>query len=379
MRAPIVFARPGRAAAPVVALVMLVGVAVAFVTRPAAATQAADTTAQLSAALARLTGTGIPALPEASAFRAGPRVVAAAENATGPIAVSEGNTDIYGTVTGDVVTFHGDIVVHSGGVVTGTAVAIGGVVRLDGGQILGQSLELSGAPDGVAGQDAGTPGARIASRLALVGGWFTILLVISVGVLLLASENLAAVADALERHYGNALVAGVAGQLAFAPLLAAICVALVLSVLGILLVPFAAVAYVILTAGMVTLGFLATAVVIGRGWRAAPPGSDLAQRAATLRALVVGLVAMLSPWAAAAFLAPWPVAESLARGAAFAAIWVAGTAGLGATLISRAGIRRASSKYTQRAMASSSWQTPTPVVGVVAARRPSATPSAGAR
>lgn len=379
MRAPIVHARPGRAPAPIVALVMLVGITVALVTRPATAWQAADSTAELTAALARLTGTGTPALPPASAFRSGPRLITATETEVGPIAVSGANADVHGTVNGDVVTFRGDIIVHAGGSVTGNAVAIGGSVRLDGGQVHGQSLELSGAPDGVSAPETGTPGARIARRLALVGGWFTVLLVISVGVLLLAGENLAAVADSLERHYGNALVAGVAGQVAFAPLLAAISVALVLSVLGILLVPFAVVAYVILTAGMVTLGFLATAVVIGRGWRAAPPGSKLAQRASTLRALVVGLIVLLSPWAAAAFLAPWPVAESLARGAAFAATWVAATAGLGATLVSRAGIRRTSSKYTQQAMASPSWQTPTPISGVVAARRPSATPSAGTR
>ena len=379
MPAPTVYARSGRAPAPVVALVLLVGITAAFVTMPAPASQAADSTAQLTAALARLTGSGIPALPPASAFRTGPRMVAATESEVGPIAVSGGDAEVHGTVNGDVVTFHGDIIVHAGGSVTGNAVAIGGSVRLDGGQIHGQSLELSGAPDGVSAPEVGTPGARIARRLALVGGWFTILLVISVGVLLLAADNLAAVADSIERHYSKALVAGIAGQVAFAPLLAAITVALVLSVLGILLVPFAAVAYVILTAGMVMLGFLATAVVIGRGWRAAPAGSELAQRAATLRALVVGLIVLLSPWAVAALLAPWPVAESLARGAAFAASWVAGTAGLGATLISRAGIRRTSSKYTQRAMASASWQTPTPVAGVVAARRPSATPSAGAR
>ena len=78
-------------------------------------------------------------------------------------------------------------------------------------------------------------------------------------------------------------------------------------------------------------------------------------------------------------LGAWPLAESLARGVAFATTWVAGTAGLGAALISRAGITRAQSHQAKRAMASPSWQTPTPVSGVVAARRPTATPSQGLR
>lgn len=221
-------------------------------------------------------------------------------------------------------------------------------------------------------------GDRVRRQVVLVAAWLAILLVIGAGTLMLASDNLMAVADALERHYGTALVAGLAGQAAFAPLLAALVVALVLTILGILLIPFAIVSYVIVAAGIVTLGFLATAVVVGRGWRPAPAATDRARRAATLRALVVGSVVLVAPWLVAALLAAWPLAESLVRGAAFATTWVACTAGLGATLISRAGIRQVRTTRAQKAMESPSWQTPTPVSGVVAARRPVATPSRGA-
>lgn len=220
-------------------------------------------------------------------------------------------------------------------------------------------------------------GDRVRRQVLLVAAWLTILLVIGAGTLVLASDNLMAVADALERHYGTALVAGLAGQVAFAPLLAALIVALVLTILGILLIPFAIVSYVIVAAGIVTLGFLATAVVVGRGWRPAPATTDRARRAATLRALVVGSVVLVAPWLVAALLAAWPVAESLARGVAFATTWVACTAGLGAALISRAGITQVRTTRAQKAMESPSWQTPTPVSGVVAARRPVATPSRG--
>ncbi|MEA3246816.1 MAG: hypothetical protein U9Q74_11740 [Gemmatimonadota bacterium] len=220
-------------------------------------------------------------------------------------------------------------------------------------------------------------GDRVRRQVLLVAAWLTIVLVIGAGTLMLASDNLMAVADALERHYGTALVAGLAGQVAFAPLLAALVVALVLTILGILLIPFAVVSYVIVAAGIVTLGFLATAVVVGRGGRPAPATTDRARRAATLRALVVGSVVLVAPWLVAALLAAWPVAESLARGVAFATTWVACTAGLGAALISRAGITQVRTTRAQKAMESPSWQTPTPVSGVVAARRPVATPSRG--
>ena len=354
-----------------------VAVAEPLAQNPAAVTLAG--TPQLSAVLAGLTAADLPLLPAADAFKSGAMTVAAGSRMTGPIAVSDGAVDVFGTVNGDVVTFRGDIVVHERGDVTGNAIAIGGVVHVQGGRVGGQTLTLSGELPGGAGTIPEAPARRIVKQLSLVGGWLCVLLALSIGVLVLAPDNLTAVADALERHYGSTLVAGVAGQVAFAPLLVALLVALVLSILGILLVPFAAVAYVIVAAGLVTIGFLATALVIGRSWRSAPAGSDRARRAATLQAMAIGIVVLLTPWALAALLAAWPLAESLARGVAFAITWVAATAGLGATLISRAGIQRAQSRQAVRAMASPSWQTPTPISGVVAARRPTATPSQGPR
>jgi hypothetical protein len=374
-------ARGPRAPISVVAVLVLGALTSAFTSRTtqdSTRTNGQSPTPQLGAVLASLAGGDLPPLPAADAFKPGARSIVEGSHVPGPIAVSEGAVDVYGTVDGDVVSFRGDIVVHERGTITGNAIAIAGVVHLRGGHVGGQTLSLSGELQGVPNADE-PPAKRIVDRLTLVGGWFVVLLALAIGVLVLASDNLAAVADALERHYGSTLVAGVAGQVAFAPLLVALVVALVLSVLGILLVPFAAVAYVIVAAGLVTLGYLATAVMIGRGWRSAPPGSDRAQRAATLRALFVGIVVLLSPWAVAALLAAWPLAESLARGVAFAVTWVAATAGLGATLISRAGIKRAQSRQAQSALASPSWQTPTPVSGVVAARRPAVTPSQGAR
>jgi hypothetical protein len=376
MRPERMIARGPRALVPVAVVFLVVAATAAFASQPG---QDSTTAVRLSRVLASLTGADLPALPGADQFKAGPRALAAGTRTPGPVAVSDGNADVHGRVDGDVVTYRGDIIVHDRAEIAGNAIAIGGTVRMEGGRVSGQTLTLAVDGQGLPVKAAATPSRRIMEQLALVGGWLAILLVIAVGVLVLASDNLSAVADALERHYGSTLVAGMAGQVAFAPLLVALLVALVLSVLGILLVPFAAVAYVIVTAGLVTLGFLATAVVIGRGWRPAPPGSDRARRAATLRALLVGIVVLLSPWALAALLGAWPLAESLVRGVAFATTWVAVTAGLGAALISRAGITRAQSHQAKRAMASPSWQTPTPVSGVVAARRPTATPSQGLR
>lgn len=346
-------------------------------TTPVAAQQAdsAEIAASVTAALETVASSGIPALPAASAFRRGGRTIPAGDTAAATVAVADGRVDVFGTVTGDVVTIRGDIVLHQGGSITGNAIAIDGAVLNNDGTIGGDVVMLSNG--GAA--PARPAGYRLARQIGLVGGWMAVLLLIGVGVLTFASDNLIAVTGALELHYGRSLVAGLAGQLGLAPALVALVVALTLSLLGILLIPFAVVVYVILVAGLLTLGFLATAVVIGRGLRPGAEGSRRAARAAMLRAMIAGLVALLSPWLAAALLVPWPTAESVARAAAVAITWVAATAGLGATLVSRAGIRRMRTRTAEHAMASPGWQTPTPVSGVVAGRRPVATPSPGPR
>lgn len=325
----------------------------------------------LSAVLGRLTSADFPRLPAASVFVRGDRTVAAADRVMGTVATSHGTLHVYGYVDGDVVTYTGDIIVHNTGTVAGNAIAIGGRVQVDGGAVTGQTLMLSGGLDAL---PLSTEDRSIANRLGLVGGWFAVLLLVAVGVVVFVSDNLDAVAGALERRCGAALAAGVGGQLAAVPVLVALTIALILTVLGILLVPFAVVVYVIVCAGLMMLGFLATAVVIGRGWRPPAPGSGRVMRTATLRAIVVGLLVLLSPWIVAALLAPWPAAATLARGVAFAVNWVACTAGLGAALISRAGIHRSSARPAQRETRPG-WQTPTPVTGVVAVRHPSSSSS----
>ena len=58
------------------------------------------------------------------------------------------------------------------------------------------------------------------------------------------------------------------------------------------------------------------------------------------------------------------------RAAAVAATWAAMTLGLGAAILSRAGTHRRVAGGT-RPIELAAWQTPTPVAGVVAARRTS--------
>jgi hypothetical protein len=323
-------------------------------------------------------------IPALSGFTSGARTVAAGSTEAGPVAVVDGRLDVYGTVTGDAIAVHGDVVIHEGARVTGDAFAARGRVLLEGGVVDGEIRTLSGeiGPAATRGETA-SGGATVWRDLKLSLGWFAVLLAIGLGVLVTASMYLDGVIAALESSYPRALLAGIAGQLSIVPALILLLLGLAVTIVGILLAPFAGVAFVLALAGLVTLGFIAVAVVTGRslGSRSkARLGSD---RGLTLRALVVGISAYLFLWIAAAALAAWPAAALALRVVAAAVTWVAVTAGFGATLISRAGTRRPAGATANLATAPGIpaspatlapevpvWQTPTPVSGVVAARRP---------
>ncbi len=312
-------------------------------------------------------------IPAADAFALGDSTVPANHRAKGPVAVAGGTLHVRGIIDGDAVSYSGDIVVHQGGEIRGNAHAILGKVILDGGIVDGDTQALSGDLRRISTPVNAVVRSRsstTAHALALASGWLAVLVILGIGVLIFASTNLDAVSDALERGFGRALAAGIATQLALAPALALLCVGLALTVLGVLLIPFAIVAYVLAAFGLVTLGYLAIARLAGRSVLGGAAPGESERKAAALRSLVYGLLLLMVPWLIAGALAWSPRFELLARMIAVAVTWVAATAGLGAAVVSRGGVRRAPTPAAQRALNTASWATPTPVAGVTAARRP---------
>jgi hypothetical protein len=203
--------------------------------------------------------------------------------------------------------------------------------------------------------------------LRLAGGWFAMLLTIGFIALVLASRSLDGTARVLEDDFGKAFLVGVAGQLGFLPLLILAIVALCMTVLGILLVPFVLVAAPIALGGFVTLGWLAMALMLGHALHRDSARDD---RAAMLRALVPGIVLLMAPWGIAALMQGPGASAVLVRTAAAGITWVAATAGFGAAILSRAGTGRSRREAAPIAPSGTGWQTPTPVAGVATARRP---------
>ena len=316
-------------------------------------------------------GEKLSGLPPADSVTAGARRIDAGITVQGSV-VARGPVDVFGTVSGNVVSLAGDVTVHRGGIVRGDALSVGGHVVADSGRVDGEMRAMSALPTssavGAAVQEARTPVQRTLDAMRVVAGTFGILLIVAIGVLLFAGHNLDEVVGTLERQFAKSFWIGLLGQLLILPVLVVLAAALAVSIIGILLIPFAIVAYAIAAAGLVTLGFLAVARLVGGALR---PMAGAAARSRALWALATGIAVFFVLWMVAAMLGWAPLAATVVRAAALAATWAAVTLGLGAALLSRAGTHRRIASGG-RPVELAAWQTPTPITGVVAARRPTA-------
>jgi hypothetical protein len=316
-------------------------------------------------------GENVSNLPPVDSIVPGARTVAAGTTVNGTV-VARGPIVVAGTVNGSVVSLAGSVTVQRGGVVTGDALSVGGQVVADG-VVQGEMRSMSSLPALLAAPApaliARTPFQRTMDSARMVAATFGMLLVVAIGVLLFAGPNLDEVVSTLELRFARAFWVGLLGQVLLLPGLAVLVVALALTLIGILLIPFAIVAYAIAVAGLLTLGFLGVARLVGGSVKR---DGDVTPRARALTALAIGVAVFFVLWMIAALLTWSPLAATVVRAAALAMTWVAVTLGFGAALLSRAGThRRVAAGAPPVELAS--WQTPTPLTGVVAARRPKVT------
>lgn len=335
----------------------------------AASAQDRDVQATLTDLRAELLGVTVP---PAAAFTRGDRVIAATEQVTGPIAVV-GTVRVEGVVTGDVFVIDGDVIVPTGAVINGDVIAIGGTVRLQGGTISGERRSIGGA---LAPTAPLTGSALLKQNVSLTLGWAAVVLLIGVGVLVFGGRTLDTVGQVVDEQFGRSFVVGVLATLGAAPALVLACIGLALTIIGLLLIPFLIVASVLAATGLVALGFLAAARIAGcsfLGVRRDPPGTD---RSAAVKSLLAGVLFYAVLWLAVAVLTPFPTAAAIVRLAAFGITWAAVTVGLGATILSRGGTQgpwgARTSPTPLAGPPAATWQTPTPISGVAAVRRPTA-------
>ena len=302
----------------------------------------------------------------------GSKVVAAGTTVVGPLVVAGGDLTILGTVQGSAVAIAGDIVIAPEGRVTGDAIAAFGSVRNQG-RVEGTARNYTGtfgeSMRALFGGEKVEPAAP-RSPTALALGWFAVILLIGLGILVFASPYMNGVVDVLEQSFWRSFVTGIVGEMGVVPAALILVIGLAITVLGVLLIPFAVVALVLAVLGLAALGFVAVARLTGEGLSGGR-SLRLSERGGALRGLIIGLVLYMGLWLVAAVLNDVPVAGMVLRLLAMTVTYVAVTAGFGAALLSRGGTRRDAAVAQAPAPAmEAAWQTPTPITGVVAARRP---------
>ncbi len=349
--------------------------AAAATAQQGAATKAAPDPVQLLLDSLRLDANGVSLSPADVA--GGARTIAAKEHVVGNVASWHGPLEIHGTVDGNAVAIGGDVLVGKGGRVRGDAVAVGGTVRLDGGTVDGETRTISAITVGPARRRALSPAQAMGHGFSLSVGWYLVLACIGFGVLLVARAPLDAVSDTVREQTVRAFTVGVLGELGVAPVFALGATALAITIIGVIVIPFAAVAYFAAVAGALALGFLAVVSIAGQTMTGGRNGDRSVF--AALQPLLLGLSIFLLLWVAGTGFG-WTGGLGTALRITGALItWAAVTTGFGAVILTRAGTRPSAppSQLAPAPTAEHEWQTPTPVTGVAAARRPTPAPRKG--
>jgi hypothetical protein len=323
--------------------------------------------------LSTLADTAVRVTIPGGTARLGSYSVGSEQSLAGHLLVLRGDADIYGRLDGNLVTYDGDVVLHPGAIVAGDVLAVHGRVQNSGGEIQGESRMLAAAP--VTAQTAAAPRSALSltfSRLVGVIGVFLALACLGWALSVFAQQHLQIVSDTTSHNFGRAFITGLIGQILLLPTFGMLVVGLVLSVAGILLLPFAVIVYALLVIVGVVGGFLAMAHAMGETWtRRRQAAGVMLGSPGSARFVMMGLAVTAALWLAWALVGWVPVAGSVVRGAAVLLTWLLATTGLGAAMLSRAGVRE---KFAGRIIPTEAltdeylWATPR--FGVPAARRP---------
>lgn len=299
-------------------------------------------------------GTDIAEAVRNTPVRLGNVTIAAGQRIDGNLVVYRGDADVSGQVTGSVVALFGNVALHRGAVVGRDVVSIGGhVLAPDDATVRGDIKTISQADLSAATVDFGDDSFKAEndgpprSTLDLVFhdvrnvvAVFIAFAMLGFGTVFFGRRYVEVVADTASHSFGRSFVVGLLGQLLLLPTFAMLIVGLIFTVVGILLLPFAAVAYVIAAILAAVGGYLAVAHAVGETFTRRRMAHGAFVRAPNAYGyLFAGLIGLLGLWAAAALTGWMGPVVFVFRLAAVIVTWLAATTGFGAVLLSRAGLR----------------------------------------
>jgi hypothetical protein len=183
------------------------------------------------------------------------------ERIEGDVVAIGGDTVVRGKVVGDVVSIGGNVILHEGASVDGDAVAVGGRVEERGDvEVTGETVSVGfNVMPWVRHRDIDVPNLHFASFV----GYVTFLIVsLLIGLIFytVAPRRIDAIARRVESEPGQSFLVGLLCFVGSPFLLILAVVLLAITVIGLLLLPVLAIAFVLAIVG----GFFAVALAVGR-------------------------------------------------------------------------------------------------------------------
>lgn len=284
----------------------------------------------------------------------------------GHLLVLNGSANVFGYVAGNVVALDGDVVIHPGAAVGGDALALGGEVRDLSGAVAGEVRTLGPSRRLESGGAAG-----FLERIAGLAGVTLSLLAIGFGLVTFARPSLEIVSDTVTNTLGRSFLVGLLAEILVVPTFGMIVIGLALTVVGALLIPFAVVAYLLLVLAALLLGIFAVAHALGETHTRRRMALGIPLSPNSYRYMLIGLAGTLVVWLVWALFGWVPVAGSLVLLSAILVTWLLMTIGLGASLLSRFGVRHEfAGKIVPPEALTDEYLWATPQMGVPAAKRP---------
>jgi hypothetical protein len=272
----------------------------------------------------------------------------------GNLAVLSGDVSVYGTVDGNLAALNGDVILHNNARIEGDVIALNGRVTRGGGHVAGRVRSVSSlgvtppraraapaapsAPTRIyVNQGSGFEG--IGQGIATLMGFFIALACIGFGMNFFMPRQLEVVSETVSDSFGRSFMAGLFAQPLLLPLWAMLVAGLAITIVGIPAAVIVALGLPLAVVGAAVTGYLAAAKSVGNSFLTRRMAQGHSVVVTPYRSTIYGLVGMLAVWAPAVALSWIPLVGQLLLTLAFAATWVMATAGVGAAILSRAGLR----------------------------------------
>lgn len=191
----------------------------------------------------------------------------------------------------------------------------------------------------VAPRAAALPISTVPGGLLALFGTLLALSGLALGTSFFAERQLDVMADTVQKSLARSFFVGLFAQPLIIPALGALVVGLVLTVVGILVVPFAIAGFLALLAVGLVGGYLAVARATGATFLARRGQDATSGGMGMVKSVVVGLGLLLALWLPAVLLGWVPVMGTILQVAAVLVTWGLVTTGFGAAILTRGGVR----------------------------------------